>query len=496
MNYNKLEHIKQSIEDYKRLINDVLAGSKTIKEIKPSLGAMGVYEQSDSGTFMIRVRVSAGVLQVHELEDIYEIARLYDVKKLHFTTRQGLQYHGVTLEQTAQIMEKLLEKNLITVGSGGNHPRNIACSPLAGVEVGEAFDVLPYAFRSYEHLIQHISDYNLPRKYKVSFSSTPEDLANATVSDLGFIAFTEEDKPYFKVFVGGGLGRNPQKAIVLEDKIPASEALYYIIATKDLFEEEGDRNNRNKARLRYVAQRLGDDAFKKRLRAYVTKIKEQETLLIMSEDKEQFITKEGKSTATVHKHLIAQKQEGLYSVYIHPKRGYIDIENVHKVLKLIQGIDQAQLRLTMNQGFYVINLNGEEADRLLKEVERLKLDETLLDITVCTGASVCQIGIANTEALIEGINKRFKSISPNVQESLPPIHISGCLNSCGTHQIAAIGFCGKKVRINGAIKEIYTVYEGGEKGFNQAVFGQPTKEVLAEDIPQMLYEMAKLRSKA
>ncbi|HHX60775.1 MAG TPA: nitrite/sulfite reductase [Epulopiscium sp.] len=494
MNYNELNHIKQSIEDYKLLINEVLRGAKTTKDIKPSLGGMGVYEQSDKGTFMVRVRVPAGVLQINELQAIYEIAHLYGVKTVHLTSRQAVQFHGVTLEQTSQIMEKLLQQNLITVGSGGNKPRNIACSPLSGVEQGEAFDVLPYALSSYEHMIKHLDQYNLPRKYKVSFSNTAEDTANATVADVGFIAFTQEGNKYFKVFAGGGLGRNPKTATVLEDKIPACEALYYIQGAKELFEDEGDRTNRNKARLRYVAERLGEEDFIKRLKGYVQKVKARENLLI-TQGIERVIAKKGKITKTVHRHLYPQNQEGLYSVYIHPKRGYIDVQNVEKILTYLKDIEQSELRLTMGQGFYIINLNGEEADALLDKVEALNLDQSFLKMTVCTGSSVCQIGIGNTEALIDSIYKRFKRISPKVQKALPHIHISGCLNSCGTHQISELGLCGKKAKIDGTVTDVYTVFEGGKKGFNHTVFGEPIKEVPAQDIPQMLYEMAKIRSK-
>ena len=495
MQYKELSHIKKSIEEYKNIINEVLIGNKTPKEIKPSLGAMGVYEQREKGTFMLRVRVPGGILQIEQLANMYEIAKIYKVKALHLTSRQGIQFHGVSLKETGEMMDRLLDYNLITVGSGGNQPRNITCSPLTGVEQGEAFDVLPYSLSSYEHIIKNIHEYNLPRKYKVSFSSTSEDTANATVADLGFIAFKEGENKYFKVFAGGGLGRNAKEAIVLEEKIPAGEALYYVQGAKDLFEAEGDRTNRNKARLRYVAERLGEEEFRKILRKYVENLKHQEDLLL-PQYTESTVTKKGKTTKTIHRSLYPQKQEGLYSVYIHPKRGYIALDQVHEILNIVQGIDQVELRLTMNQGFYMINLNGEEADNILGKIEKLRLNPILFEVTVCTGSSTCQIGIGDTEALIQSIHRRFRNISPRVQNALPPIHISGCLNSCAAQQIAEIGLCGKKARIDGEIKDVYTVFTGGKKDVSGAVFGQLLEEVPGEDIPEMLYKMAKNRAKS
>lgn len=490
MQYKELSHIKKFIEEYKVIINEVLIGNKTVKEIKPSLGAMGVYEQREKGTFMLRVRVPAGILQIEQLKNMYDIAKIYNVKALHLTSRQGIQFHGVSLKETGQIMERLLDYNLITVGAGGNQPRNITCSPLTGVEQGEAFDVLPYSLSAYEHIIKNIHGYKLPRKFKVSFSSTPEDAANATVADLGFIALKEGKNKYFKVFVGGGLGRNAKKAIVLEEKIPAWEALYYVQGAKDLFEKEGDQTNRNKARLRYVVERFGEEEFKKILREYVGNLRHEEDLLLPCY-KESIVTKRGKKTKTTHRSLHPQKQEGLYSVYVHPKRGYISLDKIGDILNFVQGIDQVEFRLTMNQGFYIINLNGEEADSVLGKIEKLKLNPILFEITVCTGSSTCQIGIGDTEALVQNIHRRFRNISPKVQNSLPTIHISGCLNSCAAHQIAEIGLCGKKARVDGELKDVYTVFRGGKKDVNGAVFGQVVEEVPAEDIPEMLYQMTK-----
>lgn len=489
MDYSELLPIKQSIENYEKAIKKVLLEETTTREIKPLLGGMGVYEQREKGTFMLRIRIPAGILKVHELKVINEIANQYNVKALHLTSRQAIQYHGVSLEDTFNIMKDLLANNLITVGSGGNNPRNIACSPLTGVEKEEAFDVSSYALASYKHIIKNIDTYNLPRKYKVAFSSTPDDTANATVTDLGFMAFKENNEEYFRVYVGGGLGRDAKKGIILEEKIPAKDALYYIQGTKELFEAEGDRDNRYKARLRYVVERLGEDKFKEYLKKYVDNVRASQNLDLKVTKQE--IIKQGKITNKTHRHLYSQKQPGLYSVYVHPKRGYIDLKSVSKILNLVEEIDKVEIRLTMNQGFYIINLNGEEANYILEEIDKLRLDELLFEITVCTGSSVCQIGLADTEALIDSIYERFKNVPFDIQNALPHIYISGCLNSCGTHQIADIGLCGKRKKVDGVTKDAYTIFYGGKKGLEDTKLGEPVEDVLGEDIPEMLYKKAK-----
>ena len=154
-------------------------------------------------------------------------------------------------------MKEALDNNIYTRGAGGNFPRNVAISPLSGVEKDEAFDVTPYAIKVGNYFLERIYTYKLPRKLKVSFSSNENDEGHCTVQDLGFLAVNKDGKEYFQVYLGGGLGQNPRKAVKYRELIETKEVLYYVEAMVRLFMAEGDYTNRNKAPIRYIVERLG-----------------------------------------------------------------------------------------------------------------------------------------------------------------------------------------------------------------------------------------------
>ncbi len=486
--HSEIEAVIQSVQNYKEKVNEVLNGKEELKNIKPLLGGMGVYEQREKGTFMLRVRIPAGVCEVKWLRSIYEIGKEVGVERFHLTSRQDIQYHGLTLAQTIKVKEALLKEGLVTKGGGGNSPRNIACSPLSGVDSKDIFDVTPYALASCDFIMDIIDSFHLPRKYKIAFASSEEDTANVTVTDLGFMAIEKEGRKYFKVFVGGGLGRNPKPGIVFEEQLEVQEILYVIQGLKELFEDYGDYENRNKARIRYIVERLGEEIFKVKLHEYIDKVKARginEPII-----NEIVYNKKGVKRNIRNERLINQKQEGLYGVYVHPFGGYLSLEELGQVVEIAEGIGDIKIRLTMNQGFYMLNLNGEEAEKVLTQTEMLGLTGIMSKLVACTGANTCQIGLGESEKLAESIKKWFDKVPREVQDWLPAIHISGCQSSCSAHQIATLGFCGGKKRINDEIKTVFTLFINGRKGQAGAELGEAVGELLIENIPEFLEELA------
>ena len=144
-------------------------------------------------------------------------------------------------------MKEALENDIYTRGAGGNFPRNVALSPLSGVDKDEAFDPAPYALATGEYFMERITTYKLPRK-----------LAHCTIQDLGFLAVNENGEKLFRVYVGGGLGRNPRLALVYPELINPREVLNYVEAMDRLFKAEGNYENKAKARIRYIVEKLGE----------------------------------------------------------------------------------------------------------------------------------------------------------------------------------------------------------------------------------------------
>ncbi|HDY65033.1 MAG TPA: nitrite/sulfite reductase, partial [Phycisphaerae bacterium] len=213
---------------------------------------MGIYEQRTEGRFMVRVRIGASLAAPFQLERLAELSKRYGNGILHVTTRSDIQIHDVSIEETPDILEGLLEVGLSPRGGGGNTVRNITACPRAGVCPKEAFDVAPYAIATAEYLLADRSSFNLPRKYKIVFSGCPEDCAFASVADLGFFAHQKDGIEGFAVYAGGGLGPNPAVAVKVEDFVEGGEVFKVAEAVKRLFDKHGDRTNKQKARLRYV----------------------------------------------------------------------------------------------------------------------------------------------------------------------------------------------------------------------------------------------------
>jgi sulfite reductase (ferredoxin) len=490
------EQIRQDIKEYKNRVNGYKKGSIEAIRFKTFRVPMGVYEQRKKETYMTRVRVAGGVISLQQLQKISEVADRYAHGKVHFTTRQDVQLHGVTIEDTVNIMEELLEVGMVTRGTGGNTPRNVACSPLSGVAVDEVFDVTPYAVETTNYLLQDPTVYNLPRKFKIAYSNSREDTANATIADLGFIAKIQAGKKAFEVYGGGGLGGNSRVSLKLEEAIPAEEVLYHVQAMKELFEKEGDRSNKHKARIRHIVHRIGEEEFRKMYRQQVEKVKSERKLEleIPEENTQKTVGKTAQSRSNL---LFEQKEKGLYSVYIHPENGNLSTNNLNKILSFLNNLGYAiSIRLTSTQGFFVRDLNGEDADRLLDIISEFISPFDIDNSVACAGAATCQLGLCLSQNLLSAIKERFKNAEDEVKEALPKIFISGCPNSCGQHQKGKIGFSGKAQRTEHGLIPMYTVYFGGNVGADKAVLGTPQGDLPAKRIPEFLYTLANLKQKS
>lgn len=489
MRHSELVPVIKSVAHYKEKVSQVLRGEEELKNIKPIMSGMGVYAQRLQGTFMLRVRIPAGVFRKQWMRSIYEIGKKVEVARFHLTSREAIQFHDITLEQTIEVMEALLEAGLVTTGAGGNWPRNVAATPLSGVEKEEVFDVTPYALGVGDYIMSIIDTFDLPRKYKIAFSSHENDVVNASGTDLGFIAQIKEGEKSFKVFVGGGIGKNPKTGIIFKEQVAPSELLYIVQGLKELFEDLGDRNNRNTARIRYIVERLGEEVFKETLQRYIDKVKARQELTL--EVTPIVHDKLGEETALIHKRLILQKQKGLYAIEVKPFGGYLSVEELGELVALVEAYEGTNVRLTMDQSLYITDLKGKEAEEVLKATESIGEKGIMEKVVACTGADTCQIGITPSEQLIKHIKERFEEVPMESYQALPHVHISGCQNSCTAHQLARIGLMGGKKRIQDESRNVYTLFINGTRGHGGAELGERVGTLLMESVPEFLYMLGK-----
>lgn len=490
----RIEQIKEAIK--KEIPSFIEAGHKFLNkeitgaEFKPFSGSMGVYAQRSGREFMLRLRVMSGVLDRKTLTFIHDIVRKYSLEFIHFTTRQTIQLHNLQFDDMISIMEQCLEQDIITRGGGGNYPRNVSLSPLSGVEAGEAFDVTPYALFVNKYFVSRINTYKLPRKFKVAFSNGAQDSANTTIADLGFLAVNKEGKKYFQVYIGGSLGANAEKAVPFDEPVNPKEVLYYIEAALSLFKEEGDYENKGKARIRYIIKRMGQEAFLECYRRHLKRVRETQALdFDIKQRNAAAAVSAGSGEAAIAAGAIAQKQENLFSVEIHPQGGILYVEAFGRIINFLTKIKEVDVRLSMEESMLVRNLTAEQAEELLELTKDIRRTTCLGRSISCIGVPVCQIGIQNSQSLLAEINEYFdqKGLTEDI---LPSISISGCANSCARHQVGKIGFQGKKKRVKDVSKDVYTLYIDGQTNESDTRLAGEYGELPVRAIPEFLYQLA------
>jgi len=487
------ETVINEIKNYRKKVLDYKKGNIDDFRFKPYRVSMGIYEQRSLDSYMVRTRIPSGIITLKQLKKIGELADKYGNRAIHFTTRQDIQFHDITLENTVHILEELLEAGVITRGTGGNTPRNVACSPLTGVSEDEVFDVTMYAVLTTNYLLKDPTVFNLPRKYKIAFSNSPADTANATIADLGFIAKIKNGKKGFEVYGAGGLGGSSTVGLRLEDFIPVKDILYHVQAMKEIFENEGDRTNKHKARIRFIRYRLGDEEFINRYREQVKKVKEKKSLDI-DEIVEESRTFNETGIKTENNLIVRQKNKGLYAVYIHPENGNLPTEQLRKIITFIDSLTyDTSLRVTNTQGIFVRDLKAEDAEGLLKIIEGFTSAFDIDNSVACAGAATCKLGLCLSQNLLSAIKQRFKTVDSEIKSQLPRIFISGCPNSCGQHQIGKIGLSGKAKRTESGLIPLYTIHFGGNLEADNAMLGEGYGDIPAKKVPEFLHELAKLK---
>lgn len=194
MNSELKKTLINEIDEFKEIAYKFLSGEINRAQFKKASGKMGVYSHRDGKSFMVRLRTTAGVIPVKKLEFIHNLAKKYDLHKIHITTRQAIQLHGVNIDDACEILKESIEFGICTRGVGGDNPGNIAMSALSGVKVGEAFDIVPYVFAIDDNIKRQVTSYNLPRKLKINLSNDTKDRVHVTAVDLGFLAVKDGEK--------------------------------------------------------------------------------------------------------------------------------------------------------------------------------------------------------------------------------------------------------------------------------------------------------------
>lgn len=506
MNQSLMTEFKEDLKDFREMTGKFYAKEVSIKDYKGFSGGFGSYAQRGGEASMLRLRMPGGRITKEKLKFLVDAIAAYDVRRVHLTTCQTVQFHDLGMKAVCDIMERAMEVGIITRGGGGDFPRNVMVSPLSGVEQGEYFDVLPYAERAGDYLMGMIKTVKLPRKLKVGFSNSPANVTHATFRDLGFIA---KENGLFDVYSAGGLGNNYKMGVKVAENVKPEEVLYYVEAMVRTFTTYGNYESRAKSRTRYMQETLGVEGYKKAYQEKLLEVKAEfkDSLLIKessvsaeqeSNTEESVVNiKEQESqlknvaaypqTESASERVITQKQAGLYAVAYHPVGGMVPAQKFEEIYEEIKNAAKAEVRVAPDETLYIINLNAQQAEK----IHKITADgaKNLFETSVsCIGSTVCQIGLRDSQGLLASI---VEAVEPYhfADGVLPRIHISGCPSSCGTHQIGKLGFRGASKSVNGKAEPAFAFYVNGQDTQGEERFGEEWGVMLATDIPKFFVEL-------
>ena len=491
---NKIEKIKLQRHplEVKQAIIDTY--SKDLSKMDEVPGEMerlkwvGVYPQKQGGdAFMMRVKVPGGVLTPEQTEVIGKIAVDFangPIPNPHFgnnfldiTTRQDVQMHWLKMGDIPEIWRRLEEAGITTVQACGDSARNVLCCPVSGLDHEEVIDAYPIA--------QAISDYftgnreyaNLPRKFKMSVTGCLEDCAQAEINDIGLLPAKLEDGTIgFNLRVGGGLSDGPRMASDIDVFVRPEDAVEITRGIAQVFGELGDRENRWTARMRYLVQKIGPEAFRDELEKRVSV-----ELTPAGED----LTKSYRGD---HVGVHPQK-DGLYYVGLNVPVGRMSGEQFAEAGRLAEQYG-GEVRLATDQNLVITGVPEGRIDELLSEplLERFSPKPGAFErgVVACTGSEFCRFGIVETKIrAVEWAREMDERVGDVGQEAVR-MHFSGCSASCAQPQIGDVGFRGETAKTQTSIVEGVDIGLGGSLGRDAAFIDWVEGSKPAEEVPDAL----------
>jgi sulfite reductase (ferredoxin) len=482
--------VEQDIIDLEKKIRMFREGTIHEDKFRSLRLARGVYGQRQQGVQMVRIKLPYGKMTFRQWKRISDISDKYSTGNLHLTTRQDIQIHFVSLDRTPELWHELEQDKVTLREACGNTVRNITASVTAGIDPNEPFDITPYAHSLFEYLLRNPICQEMGRKIKISFSNTDEDTALAFIHDMGFLPKIKEGKRGFKVVVGGGLGAQPRMADLAHEFLPEDQLIPFAEAVLRVFDRHGERNSRSKARMKFLLQKIGFESFMELVEAERLAIKNKyfEINTERFEVNEEVQVKTEK-VSDVQKFEIwkttntfEQKQQGKFGVYIRVPLGNISSVVSRSIIEKLNGFVGDDIRVTINQGLFLRNVPAANLAYVFNVLESEGLAafgaNSVANITACPGTDTCNLAISDSVSITYELEKVIDQEFPDlVKNNDFKIKISGCMNSCGQHGMANIGFHGSSLKdVNKNVLPALQVLLGG--GASGDGFGRAAEKVI------------------
>ena len=465
--------------------------------------ARGVYGQRQQGVQMIRIKLPYGKVLSRQLRRIAEVSDEYSRGRLHITTRQDIQIHYVDLDRTPQLW-KDLERDQVTLREAcGNTVRNVTASETAGIDVNEPFDVSPYADALFRFFLRNPICQEMGRKFKVSFSASDDDTGLSYIHDLGFIAKIKNGERGFKVLLGGGLGSQPRHADLLYEFLPSNKIIPLMEGVLRIFDRHGERKSRAKARMKFLIKKIGLETFKKLVEEEQGAIE----LKVVEIDAHAYpisipvsvdipnVTIEDSTNFELWKsnNIIRQKQEGYVAIGVKVFLGDFYTDKARLLADLVEQYAAGEIRLSLRQNILIPHVKKELLPFFYNELKKLGFTalgyNKAVDITACPGTDTCNLGISSSTGIATELERVIKKEYPQYLNNKDlVIKISGCMNACGQHNMANIGFQGMSIRTKEKLvaPALQVLLGGGNRKNGNGIFADKVVKVPSKRGPEAL----------
>jgi sulfite reductase beta subunit-like hemoprotein len=442
-------------------------GNHTISpEDEPLFRWYGIYSQRpiEDGFFMVRLRIPGGDLTPVQLRKIAELSALYGRGLADVTVRQNIQLHWVRIESLPAILDGLREVGLSTTEACGDCVRNIINCPVSGVDERELYDTTSLVRQVNDFFVGNRDFSNLPRKFKIAITGCAVRCVYPEINDIGLFAVREEGSVAFRARVGGGLSTTPRFSKDLGVLIEGDEAVELCAAVASVFRDEGNRENRKRARLKFLVEQWEIPRFREEVEARLGR-----KLRRAAQAEAPPITERDRS----HLGINGQRVNGLYYVGISILGGRTSASQLERLASLAQAYGSGRIRTTNTQNIILLDVPEWNLEALARELDLSGLNYepswSRKAIIACTGVQFCKLALAETKNRAVELNEQLES-ALDLDDSVR-ISVTGCPNSCGQHHICDVGLEGSLTTIDGVKRETFQVFLGGGVGEHET-FGR------------------------
>ncbi|MEY4091834.1 MAG: hypothetical protein RLZZ496_1016 [Pseudomonadota bacterium] len=512
--YDEFDHrfVRERVLEFRGQVERRLDGSLSDDEFRPLRLMNGLYLQLHA--YMLRVAIPYGTLSSRQMRQLAMIADKWDKGYGHFTTRQNIQFNWPTLKDVPDILDALAEVEMHAIQTSGNCIRNVTADQFSGVAADEIEDPRPTAELLRQWSSLHPEFTFLPRKFKIAVTGAVHDRAAIKGHDIGLriLKHPTTGEVGYEITVGGGLGRTPMIGKVIRDFLPKADLLPYLEAVMRVYNAEGRRDNKYKARVKILIHEAGIDEIRKaveeefaasnraaiaadpkeveRINAYFAP-PAYETLPDTSAILDAAKAKDPELKRFIDTNGFAHKVPGYAAITVSLKAigaapGDATSDQMRALADIADTYSLGELRVTHLQNIVLPYVKKDDVPALYAALKAHDLGTAnvglITDIVACPGMDYCALATARSIPIAQDIAKRFAD--PDRQQLIGElgIKISGCINACGHHHIGHIGILG----LEKSGEESYQITLGGDATENAAIGERLGPGVTGDDVPDTI----------